>query len=141
MRPHRRQPTRLFHAWDFPGTSTGVECHRLLQLPQRESDLPNIPCRVSGRPGIRTQVLDMKTADITTGIQEVFSNVIFPSSCFCPCLGAAGHNQLVMHCCLSVLVSLAPFNPDRTQRKVPTRAVNSLCIQERATLPVSPSRW
>ena len=31
MRPHRRQPTRLLHAWDFPGKSTGVGCHCLLQ--------------------------------------------------------------------------------------------------------------
>ena len=25
-----RQPTRLFHPWDFPGRSTGVGCHCLL---------------------------------------------------------------------------------------------------------------
>ena len=30
VRPHRRQPTRLPHPWDFPGTSTGVGCHCLL---------------------------------------------------------------------------------------------------------------
>ena len=29
-RPHRRQPTRLLHPWDFPGKSTGVGCHCLL---------------------------------------------------------------------------------------------------------------
>ena len=29
-RPHGLQPTRLLRAWDFPGKSTGVECHRLL---------------------------------------------------------------------------------------------------------------
>ena len=28
--PHRRQPTRLLHPWDFPGKSTGVGCHCLL---------------------------------------------------------------------------------------------------------------
>ena len=31
MRLHRRQPTRLPHPWDFPGKSTGVGCHCLLQ--------------------------------------------------------------------------------------------------------------
>ena len=30
-RPHGLQPTRLLHPWDFPGKSTGVGCHRLLQ--------------------------------------------------------------------------------------------------------------
>ena len=29
-RPHRRQPTRLLHPWDFLGKSTGVGCHCLL---------------------------------------------------------------------------------------------------------------
>ena len=28
--PHRLQPTRLLHPWDFLGNSTGVGCHRLL---------------------------------------------------------------------------------------------------------------
>ena len=30
-RPHGLQPTRPFHPWDFPGNSTGVGCHCLLQ--------------------------------------------------------------------------------------------------------------
>ena len=29
--PHGLQPTRLLHPWDFPGKSTGVECHHLLR--------------------------------------------------------------------------------------------------------------
>ena len=29
--PHRLQPTRLLHPWDFPGKSTGVGCHFLLK--------------------------------------------------------------------------------------------------------------
>ena len=32
VRPHRRQPTRLLHPWDFPGKSTGVGCHCFLQM-------------------------------------------------------------------------------------------------------------
>ena len=31
LRPHGLQPTRLLHLWDFPGKSTGVGCHCLLQ--------------------------------------------------------------------------------------------------------------
>ena len=31
VRPHRRQPTRLLHPLDFPGKSTGMGCHFLLQ--------------------------------------------------------------------------------------------------------------
>ena len=30
--PYGLQPTRLLHPWDFPGKSTGVGCHCLLQL-------------------------------------------------------------------------------------------------------------
>ena len=29
---HGLQPTRLLHSWDFPGKSTGVGCHCLLQI-------------------------------------------------------------------------------------------------------------
>ena len=35
-RPHGLQPTRLLHPWDFPGKSTGVGCHRLLQKQNRD---------------------------------------------------------------------------------------------------------
>ena len=31
---HRQKPTRLLHPWDFPGKSTGVGCHCLLQTTQ-----------------------------------------------------------------------------------------------------------
>ena len=31
LRPHRLGPTRLLCPWDFPGNSTGVDCHFLLQ--------------------------------------------------------------------------------------------------------------
>ena len=30
--PHGLQSTRLLHPWDFPGKSTGVGCHCLLQI-------------------------------------------------------------------------------------------------------------
>ena len=35
-RPHGLQPTRLLHPWEFPGKSTGVGCHCLLQISIRE---------------------------------------------------------------------------------------------------------
>ena len=35
--PHRLQPTRLLHSWDFPGKSTGVGCHCLLREEGRPS--------------------------------------------------------------------------------------------------------
>ena len=36
--PHRRQPTRLRHPWDFPGKNTGVGCHFLLQCKKVKSE-------------------------------------------------------------------------------------------------------
>ena len=37
VRLHGQQPTRLLHPWDFPGKSTGVGCHCLLQQIQYNS--------------------------------------------------------------------------------------------------------
>jgi len=40
--PHGLPPTRLLHPWDFPGKSTGVGCHCLLQpkwLQSRKTEL------------------------------------------------------------------------------------------------------
>src|SRR5574337_383653 len=41
VQPHRWQPTRLCHPWDFPGKNTGVGCHFLLQClkVKRESEV------------------------------------------------------------------------------------------------------
>ena len=36
-RPHGLQPTRLLHPWEFPGKSTGVGCHCLLQTTYRRT--------------------------------------------------------------------------------------------------------
>ena len=38
MRSHRRQPTRLLCLWDYPGKSTGVGCHFLLQCMKVKSE-------------------------------------------------------------------------------------------------------
>ena len=37
-RPHGLQPTRLLRPWDFPGKSTGVGCHCLLQRVKVKSE-------------------------------------------------------------------------------------------------------
>ena len=37
-RPHGLQPIRLLRPGDFPGTSTGVGCHRLLQCMKGKSE-------------------------------------------------------------------------------------------------------
>ena len=45
--PWTEEPTRLLCPWDFPGNSTGVDCHFLLQriFPTQESN-PGLPhCR------------------------------------------------------------------------------------------------
>ena len=38
VQSHRRQPTRLPHPWDSPGTNTGVGCHFLLQCMKEKSE-------------------------------------------------------------------------------------------------------
>ena len=38
VRPHRRQPTRLPHPWDYPGKNTGVGCHCLIQCMKVKSE-------------------------------------------------------------------------------------------------------
>ena len=38
VRPHRWQPTRLFHPWDSPGKNTGVGCHFLLHCVKVKSE-------------------------------------------------------------------------------------------------------
>ena len=36
LQPHGLKPTRLLRPWDFPGKSTGVGCHCLLELSKTE---------------------------------------------------------------------------------------------------------
>ena len=38
VQPHRWQPTRLPHPWDFPGKNTGVGFHCLLQCMKVKSE-------------------------------------------------------------------------------------------------------
>ena len=47
LQPHGLQPTRLLCPWDFPGKSTGVGCHCLLQgiFPTQGSNPGLLHCR------------------------------------------------------------------------------------------------
>ena len=42
QRPHGLQPSRLLRPWDFPGKSTGVGCHCLLQQQSLELTILNL---------------------------------------------------------------------------------------------------
>ena len=44
LQPQRLQPVRLLCPWDFPGTSTGVWCHLLLQGAFPTQDLTCVSC-------------------------------------------------------------------------------------------------
>ena len=48
LQPHGLQPTRLFRPWDFPGKSTGVGCHFLLQGISQSRDQTQVSC-IAGR--------------------------------------------------------------------------------------------
>ena len=39
VRPHRRQPTRLLHPWDYAGKNTGVGCHFPFQCMKVKSEV------------------------------------------------------------------------------------------------------
>ena len=47
LRPNALQPTRLLCPWDFPGKSTRVGCHCLLQFCHLVARLPWENCRTS----------------------------------------------------------------------------------------------
>ena len=42
MWPHRRQPARFCHPWDYPGKNTGVGCHFLLQCMNVKSEVAQL---------------------------------------------------------------------------------------------------
>ena len=50
--PHGLQPTRILHPWDFPGKSTGVGCHCLLQI--KSLTVPKAESWNSSSPPIRS---------------------------------------------------------------------------------------
>ena len=50
VRPHRQQPTRLLHPWDFPGKNIGVGCHCLLQ--KAKAAAPKAIISLSSEPAV-----------------------------------------------------------------------------------------
>ena len=96
--PHGLQPTRLFCPWDFPGKSTGVGCHCLLQnfapavlnsledfLTCAQIQLPNTKDLTPPWP-IRTGVQTSKTSLLQEGVL---------GGCLCACCWSL-KNQVVI---------------------------------------------
>ena len=66
-RPRGLQPARLLHPWDFPGKSTGVGCHALLQgifltqgsnpgLPHHRQTLHHLSQKISSKHSPKPQI-------------------------------------------------------------------------------------
>lgn len=91
----RDHPVRL--------SQTGYKVGR---LPLREC-LLGITCGVSVRLGIGTQVLHMKTADIMSSIQELFSKLTFLPVAPAP----LGGQQVYTREALLSLTAILPFSP------------------------------
>ena len=70
VRPHGLQPTRLLRPWDFPGKSTGVGCHCLLQTKaKRTYILPIVP-----------QLIIVKTLSTLLSIQKMSERSLYASA-------------------------------------------------------------
>ena len=65
--PHGLQPTTLLHPWDFPGKSTGVGCHCLLQVLHTEV------------PETKGTWKNRKWLSLSVGAMESFTNEVHPS--------------------------------------------------------------
>ena len=82
QRPHGLQPTRLLRPWDFPGRSTGVGCHCLLQLRMLMTHKPFI-C-----PHFLT--LDLRGAVVCLAAQ-LYLTLCYPMDCSPP--GSSVHGD------------------------------------------------
>ena len=90
VRPHRWQPTRLPHPWDFPGKNTGVGCHFLLQRMKvkRESEIAQpcptlrIPMHCS-LPGSSVHTLDFPGKSTGVGCHRLLRNITIHFTLFC----------------------------------------------------------
>ena len=85
-RPHGLQPTRLLHPWDFPGKSTGVGCHCLLQ----NNTLEGISSRIieTEEPG-RLQAMGSRRVGQTERLHFHFS---------LSCIAEGNGNPLQCYC-------------------------------------------
>ena len=79
VRPHRHQPTRFCRPWYFPGKSTGVGCHCLLQCVKvkSESEVTQL-CPTSAIPWTAAF---QAPPSIGFSRQEYWSGVPLPSLC------------------------------------------------------------
>ena len=63
--PHGLQPTRVLRPWDFPGTSTGVGCHCLLQSKHlgyvTRKAVSSIPSLIHGQTWLHPRCLTCST--------------------------------------------------------------------------------
>ena len=77
LRPRGLQPTRLFHPWDFPGKSTGVDCYFLSRgssqpryrtwASRKQADA--LPSEPSGKP--HTENLAIKSESMSDSCSVV----------------------------------------------------------------------
>ena len=83
LQPRGLQPTRILHPWDFPGKSTGVGCHFLLQRIFPTSGLnPGLPhCRQTLTVWATREVLELRRTskgakEMPIEQQEIQSSVV-----------------------------------------------------------------
>ena len=78
-RPHGLQPTRLLRPWDFPGKSTGVGCHCLLQI--LSLGILGIHLNFDIKCGLPDNACTLYfSKEVFIGIQLLY-NVVLVSSC------------------------------------------------------------
>ena len=78
-RPHGLQPTRLLRPWDFPGKSTGVGCHCLLQI--LSLGILGIHLNFGIKCGLPDNACTLYfSKEVFIGIQLLY-NVVLVSSC------------------------------------------------------------
>ena len=76
-RPHRWQPTRLLHPWDFPGKSSGVGCHCLLWQPPVQASVYNLSLQPLSLQFMSTQECSFQ---LHTKLLATFTRMFFKDS-------------------------------------------------------------
>ena len=85
LRPHGLQPTRLLCPWDFPGKSTGVGCHCLLQFISIYTHKYLCVCIIKTTKNKKhsSKVYEYHITDFK-GLWQVFSNFFQQMMCYLP---------------------------------------------------------